>query len=147
MFNVKTSKKMKTTKQEQRAAADAKKDAARLLLKDYIVKNPDEIAATIEKIIPFFYDCDLIGLQSAMNTVNATFAAVALDVIKDCANEEDCYDRLSLPVDAEDMKTAIYYLSRFVNLFGPLSALATKSNIPAIRMCQDAFGKIEVTGC
>ena len=147
MFNVKSYKKMKPTNQEKWEADNAKKDAARMLLKDYILKNPDDVVRCIENLIPFFDECDLIGLQTAMNTVNATFAAVALDVIKACANEEESFDRLRLPVDAEDMKTAIYYLSRFINLFGPLSAFASKNDVPAIKMCQEAFGKIEVTGC
>ena len=135
---------MKPTNEEKRETKVAQEDAARLLLENYITSHPAEIARCIEKIIPFLYGCPLVGLQQAMNTVNATFAAVALDVIKSHANDEESL--AELPADVEDMKTAIYHLSRFINLFGPLSALAGSSD-PAIKMCQDAFGIIEVTSC
>ena len=138
---------MKQTSSEKFEADAAQRDAAHMLLVDYIGKNPEQIARAIEKIIPFFYECTFSGLQIAMNTVNATIASVALNVIKSCATEEDDADKMNLPVDAEEMETAIYYLSRFIKLFGPLAALSNDHSIPAMRMCQEAFGKIDVTSC
>lgn len=137
---------MKQTTNEKWEAEMAEKNAARMLLKDYVINHPGDVVFAIENIIPFFSECSLIGLQKAMNTVNATFAAVALDVVKASSEEDDNFDRLQLPVDAEDMKTAIYYLSRFIALFGPLSNLASNTDEPAIKMCRDAFGKVECRG-
>ena len=135
---------MKPTNDEKWETKVAQENAARLLLENYITSHPAEIAGCIERVVPFLYECPLVGLQQAMNTVNATFASVALDIIKSHANDEESL--AELPADAEDMKTAICYLSRFIELFGPLSALA-RSGDPAIRMCYKVFGKIEITSC
>ena len=121
--------------------------AAHMLLKDFIVNNPNDVVFALREIIPFFRECSLTGLQSAMNTVNVTFASVALDVIKSADEEEDESKRHYLPVGATDMQSAIYYLTKFVDLLGPLSALIRNNyDNPAIKMCTEAFGKYESRG-
>lgn len=133
-----------STKREQFEAQAAEKNAARMLLEDYIKNNVKIVALALEEIIPFFYECSLPGLQSCMNTVNVTFASVALNVIESTAehgNEMDS-DRQYLPVDAGEMRKAIYYISKFVEAVGPLSAFCSQDT-PAVKMCRQAFTKIE----
>jgi hypothetical protein len=79
-----------------------------------------------------------------MNTVNVTFASVALKVVETQAECSDIDDpnREFLPVDAIQMRHAIYYLSKFVSLFGPFSAMCETDN-PAIKMCKQAFSELE----
>ena len=125
-------------KKEIFEAQQAERMAAHKLLVDYIGAHANDIAMCIENIIPFFQECSMHGLQSAMNTVNVTFASVALNVIRSIGESTDEDDRLFLPVDADDMKDAIYYLSRIIELLGPLSSLCG-SDDPAIKMCKSAF--------
>ena len=124
----------------------AEREAAHMLLKNYVEKNSNIIATSLENLIPFFQDCSLHGLQSAINTVNVTFASVALKVIETGVNFErgeiEDTDRQYLPVDAGQMQSAIYYLSRFIELFAPLSAIC-ESQDPAIKMCKNAFNRLE----
>ncbi len=132
------------TKKEQFAADFAEKNAARMLLEDYIVNNPKKVATALEQLIPFFFECSLLGLKSCMNTVNVTFASVALNVIEstaECGDEMDS-ERQYLPVDAGEMRQAIYYISKFVEAVGPLSYLCTE-DAPAIKMTRQAFTKLE----
>jgi hypothetical protein len=67
-----------------------------------------------------------------------TFASVALNVITSIGEATDEEDRLFLPVDADDMRGAIYYLSRIIELLGPLSHLCGGED-PALKMCRSAF--------
>ena len=131
-------------KKETIEAQKAERQAAHMLLVDYIENHANEIALRIEKIIPFFQECNLHGLQSAMNTVNVTFASVALKVVETQAEWDDIDDpnRQFLPVDAVQMRHAIYYLSKFISLFGPFSKMC-ESNDPAINMCKQAFSELE----
>ena len=128
-------------------ARNAKKNAAHMLMKEYVTKHVDDVARILSGIIPFFHECSQEGLQSSMNTVNVTFASLALDVIKSTWDEEDDYDRISLPVDAEDMKSAIFYLSKLVDKMAPLSAHVWNNiNDPAINLCIEANGDCDILG-
>lgn len=131
-------------RKEKREAEWAEKNAARTLLLEYITSHPKEIMFAIEEIIPFFSECTLAGLQDAMNTVNVAIASIALKVIEDVAEygDEDNSERSYLPVDAKEMQTAVYYLTKFIRLLGPLSHICSKRDIPAIKMTDQAFSKL-----
>lgn len=139
---------MKPTKTELWQQEANEKNAAREMLRQYVEQHSGDVAYALAEIISFFYDCTYGGLRSAMSTVSVTFANLALDVIiaRDDDEGEDYYGKLQLPVDADQMKTAIHYLSRFIELFGPLSAIADKGDEAAIKMCREAFGRCEVRG-
>lgn len=139
---------MKPTKTELWQQEANEKNAAREMLRQYVEQHSGDVAYALAEIISFFYDCTYGGLRSAMSTVSVTFANLALDVIiaRDDDEGEDYYGKLQLPVDADQMKTAIHYLSRFIELFGPLSAIADKDDEAAIKMCREAFGRYEVRG-
>jgi hypothetical protein len=122
----------------------AQKNAARTLLKEYITNHPMDVMCAIEEIIPFFSECSLAGLQGAMNTVNVAIASIALKVIEDVAEfgDDDFSDRSYLPVDAKEMQSAVYYLTKFIRVIGPLSRLCSNKKIPAIDMTDKAFSKL-----
>jgi len=133
-----------SNKKEKWEADMAEKNAARTLLKEYISSHPQDIMFAIEELIPFFSECSLAGLQDAMNTVNVAIASVALKVIEDVAEygDEDSSDRSYLPVDAKELQSAVYYLTKFIRLLGPLSNLCSNDKVPAIEMTDRAFSKL-----
>ena len=128
---------------EKREAGIAKKNAARTLLKQYIAEHPSDIMFAIEELIPFFSECSYSGLQDAMNTVNVAIASISLKVIEDIAEhgDEEISERSYLPVDAKEMQSAVYYLTKFIRLLGPLSHLCGNEKVPAIEMTDRAFTK------
>ena len=131
------------SKNEKWEADIAQKNAARTLLKQYIAEHPQDIMFAIEELIPFFSECSYSGLQDAMNTVNVAIASVSLKVIEDVAEYGDgeSSERSYLPVDAKKMQSAIYYLTKFIRLLGPLSHLCGNNKVPAIGMTGRAFTK------
>lgn len=132
-----------SNKQEKWEADMAEKNAARTLLKEYITSHPQDVMRSIEELIPFFSECSLAGLQDAMNTVNVAIASVALKVIEDVAEYgEESNERSFLPVDAKELQSAVYYLTKFIRLLGPLSNMCSDKKIPAIDMTDRAFGKL-----
>ena len=131
------------SKNEKWEADIAQKNAARTLLKQYIAEHPQDIMFAIEELIPFFSECTYSGLQDAMNTVNVAIASISLKVIEDIAeNGDEDSDRSYLPVDAKQMQSAVYYLTKFIRLLGPLSHLCGNDKVPAIEMTDKAFSKL-----
>ena len=131
------------SKNEKWGADIAQKKPATSLVKQSIAEQPQDIMFAIEELIPFFSECSLSGLQTAMNTVNVAIASISLKVIEDIAEygEEDS-NRTFLPVDAKEMQSAVFYLTKFVRLLGPLSALCSNHKIPAIDMTDKAFSEL-----
>lgn len=123
------------------------KIAAHTLLEKFVAENPNKIAHVLSSLIAFYGECSQSGLKSAMNTVNVTFASVALDVVKTASLDEGDEGKQYLPVDANEMKISIYYLSKLIKNLDQLSALIenNQSN-PAIRLCKNAFSEIEELG-
>ncbi len=137
-----------STKDKKFQEEQAKKDAARMLLKNFITNNPTEIQYALEDLIPFFnLECSMSGLHSSLNVVNVTFATVALDVIRSAAEQEIIEERQYLPVDALEMRSAIFCLSKFIEAIEPVAALIRRHiDDPAFKMVTDAFSKEEVFG-
>ena len=135
-------------KEKEIKARNAQRNAAHLLMKEYVKNNADSVASVLESILPFFQECTYAGLQSSMNTVNVTFASVALDVIKSTwETEAESSNRLCLPADANDMKIAIYYLSKIIDKLGLLSCMAENhKDDPAIKMCIESNYDCDILG-
>lgn len=133
-----------STKVENQSERSAERKAARMLMMDFIANNPGEIVDAIEGLIPFLGSiCDLSSIKSSMNVVNVTFASVALDVIKSASNGDDG-ERQLLPVDADQMQFAIYYLERFIRMMEPMDRFIRKNKgTPAFTMYEKAFEKFE----
>lgn len=82
-----------------------------------------------------------------MNTVNVTFASIALEVIKSVSKDDDLLNRKYLPVDANQMQSSMYYLSKIIDLMRPVYFFVDKNkDNPAFEMCDKAFSKEELVG-
>ena len=61
----------------------ADNQATAMLMEQWVRDNVKEIAFALSDIVPFICgECNLSDLKDRMNTVNVTFASVALNVIK-----------------------------------------------------------------
>lgn len=124
-----------------------KKDAARLLMKDYVVNNADHVAEVLACIVPFFDECSYNGLLRAMSTVNTTIATVALEVIRDMDEyEPDDPRRRVLPCGSDDMRDAVFYLTKFFDIIGSFCDMLDKRGVPAIDMCRQAYFEYKARG-
>lgn len=115
----------------------ADNQATEMLMEQWVRDNVKEIAFALSDIVPFICgECNLSDLKDRLNTVNVTFASVALDVIR-VRNEQENGNgmTLCLPVDAMEMQNALYDLSRFMKKFNRLGSLLERNEeMPAFRM-------------
>jgi hypothetical protein len=126
----------------------ANRIAAHQLMTQWVKDNANEVASVIGELVPFICgECDYAGLQKALNTVNITFATVALEVVKQRNDsEEEGYKRtpLCLPADAMEMQCSLYDLSRFLKKFGPLASLMKRNEeMPSFRMSITAYDQVD----
>ena len=115
----------------------ADNQATAMLMEQWVRDNVKEIAFALSDIVPFICgECNLSDLKDRMNTVNVTFASVALNVIKQRNEAEGNKNMpMCLPCDATEMDNALYDLSRFMKKFNRLgSLLARNETMPAFRM-------------
>lgn len=137
---------MSTEFTEEEKLEIAQRSAAHQLMTQFVKDNASEVADAIEDIVSFIIgESNLSNLRDDMNTVNITFATVALDVIR-LRNDSDgrgVYP-LSLPVDAMQMQNALYDLSRFFKAFGPLAKFIENNEaMPAFKMSMSYFGSVD----
>ena len=115
----------------------ADNQATAMLMEQWVRDNVKEIAFALSDIVPFICgECDLSDLKDRMNTVNVTFASVALNVIKQRnESDENKHMPMCLPCDATEMDNALYDLSRFMRKFNRLGSLLERNEeMPAFRM-------------
>ena len=115
----------------------ADNQATAMLMEQWVRDNVKEIAFALSDIVPFICgECDLSNLKDRMNTVNVTFASVALNVIKQRnESDENNHTPMCLPCDATEMDNALYDLSRFMKKFNRLGSLLERNEeMPAFRM-------------
>ena len=124
----------------------AQRAAAHQLMTQFVTENAAEVARVLETLVPFINgESNLSDLKGDMNTVNITFATVALGVIKS-RNESDGkgVNPLSLPVDAMQMQDALYDLARFFKAFEPLASyIEGNSEMPAFKMSMNCFDTVD----
>ena len=124
----------------------AQRSAAHQLMTQFVTDNAAKVAHVLETLVPFINgESSLSDLKGDMNTVNITFATVALDVIKS-RNESDGkgVNPISLPVDAMQMQDALYDLARFFKAFGPLASfLEDNKDMPAFKMSMSCFDTVD----
>ena len=115
----------------------ADNQATAMLMEQWVRDNVKEVAFALSDIVPFICgECNLSDLKDRLNTVNVTFASVALNVIKQ-RNEADGNKHIPmcLPADATEMDNALYDLSRFMKKFNRLGSLLERNEgMPAFRM-------------
>lgn len=122
----------------------ANRIAAHQLMTQWVKDNAEDVAHAISELAPFICgECTLSGMKNLLNTVNVTFATVALEVIR-ARNEHGDDNTMCLPVDALEMQNTLYDLSRFLKMFSPLGYLMEKNeNMPAFRMSISAYDKVD----
>ena len=123
--------------EQQKRMAD--NQATAMLMEQWVRDNVKEIAYALSDIVPFICgECNLSDLKDRLNTVNVTFASVALNVIKqrnEANAEENNHMPMCLPADATEMDNALYDLSRFMKKFNRLGSLLERNEeMPAFRM-------------
>ena len=137
---------MSTNFTEEEKLEIAQRSAAHQLMTQFVKENAAEVAHVLEMLVPFINgESNLSELKGDMNTVNITFATVALDVIK-LRNDSDGKGvmPLSLPVDATQMQNALYGLSRFFKAFSPLASFIEHNReMPAFKMSMNCFDTID----
>ena len=123
----------------------AERMAAHQLMTQFVKDNASEVAHAISELVPFICgEADLSSLKSDLNTVNITFATVALDVIRSRNNDDREGIPLCLPVDALEMQNALYELSRFFKMFAPMAALFEQNkDMPAFKMSISCFDTVD----
>lgn len=127
----------------------ANRVAAHQLMTQFVKDNAEEVAHSISELAPFLCgECSISDLQESLNTVNITFATVALDVInsRNTQNDPEAQSRnpRCLPVDAIEMQNALYSFSRFMKSFSAMASLIEKNeNMPAFRMSIGIFSKVD----
>ena len=117
----------------------ADNQATAMLMEQWVRDNVKEIAFALSDIVPFICgECNLSDLKDRLNTVNVTFASVALNVIKQrnqTEEEGNKHTPMCLPADATEMDNALYDLSRFMKKFNRLGSLLERNEeMPAFRM-------------
>lgn len=134
-------KKDSTSSPEQlKRMADSQ--ATAMLMEQWVRDNVKEIAYALSDLVPFICgECNLSNLKDMLNTVNVTFASVALNVIKqrnEAEAEGNKHIPMCLPCDATAMDNALYDLSRFMKKFNRLGSLLERNEtMPAFRMAVD----------
>ena len=117
----------------------ADNQATAMLMEQWVRDNVKEIAFALLDIVPFICgECNISNLKDRLNTVNITFASVALNVIKqrnEAEAEGNKHIPMCLPCDATAMDMALYNLSRFMKKFNRLGSLLERNEeMPAFRM-------------
>ena len=126
--------------------AYANRIAAHQLMTQWVKDNAEDVAHAISTLTPFICgQCSVSGMKNLLNTVNVTFATVALDVIRSRNENEDGDDScLCLPVDATEMQNTLYELSRFLKMFAPMGNLMERNQkMPAFRMSISAYDRVD----
>jgi hypothetical protein len=90
---------------------------------------------------------NLASMQRSLNTINVTFATIALEVVKQ-RNESEAEGNkrmpLCLPADAIEMQNALYDFSRFMKRFAAMAhMIELNENMPAFRMSVTAYDEVD----
>lgn len=118
------------------------KNAAHLLMTEFVKREADEIARALESIIPLQYEVTYDSLGKNMGVVNQTFASIALQLIhhNSCLEPGDP-DILSLPVGARTMNNTIEEMSKFIHSVRLLLWMLQDKfrEDPAIKLAREVF--------
>ena len=124
--------------------AYANRIAAHQLMTQWVKDNAEDVARAISELAPFICgQCTVSGMKEWLNTVNVTFATVALEVIR-ARNENGDDGTKCLPVDAMEMQSTLYDLSRFLKMFKTLGYLMEDNQeMPAFKMSVSAYDRVD----
>ena len=128
--------------------AHANRIAAHQLMTQWVKDNASDVARSMSELTSYICgENDLESLQRSLNTVNITFATVALEVVKqrnDSEAEGNKRIPLCLPADAIEMQNALYDLSRFLKKFRSMAWLIKHhEEMPAFKMSVTAYDQAD----
>ena len=126
----------------------ANRIAAHQLMTQWVKDNADDVAHSMSELASYICgENDLASIQMSLNTVNVTFATIALEVVKQRNDsEEDGSKRmpLCLPADAIEMQNALYDFSRFMKKFASIAHLIERNEeMPAFKMSVTAYDHVD----
>ena len=128
--------------------AYANRIAAHQLMTQWVKDNAGEVAHAMSELTSYICgENDLASMQRSLNTVNVTFATIALEVVKqrnDSEAEGNKRMPLCLPADAIEMQNALYDFSRFMKRFASMAHLIERNeNMPAFKMSVTAYDQVD----
>lgn len=122
------------------------RQAAHMLMVDYVKNNADLIAEVLEPIVATWFEISYASLKDSMGVVSQVFAGIALELIEHNSGlDPEDVENMVLPVGAKTMNNTIEQLSKLVNAVQPLFVLFIDKEIkdPALEMARQAFYKYE----
>ena len=128
--------------------AYANRIAAHQLMTQWVKDNASEVAHSISELTSYICgENNLASMQRSLNTINVTFATIALEVVKQ-RNESEAEGNkrmpLCLPADAIEMQNALYDFSRFMKRFAAMAhMIELNENMPAFRMSVTAYDEVD----
>lgn len=122
------------------------RNAAHLLMVEFVKNNPDAVARGLEPIVGLWNEVTYDSLKSNMGVVSQVFAGVALNLIdhNSSLSPEDPKN-LILPVGAKTMASTLDDLSKFIEStrFLFLGLVEKYDGHPAFEMAQRTFYEYE----
>jgi hypothetical protein len=122
------------------------RQAAHMLMVDYVKNNADLIAEVLEPIVATWFEISYASLKDSMGVVSQVFAGIALELIEHNSGlDPEDVENMVLPVGAKTMNNTIEQLSKLINAVQPLFVLFIDKEIkdPALEMTRQAFYKYE----
>ena len=126
----------------------ANRIAAHQLMTQWVKDNANDVAHSISELTSYICgENNLASMQRSLNTINVTFATIALEVVKQ-RNESEAEGNkrmpLCLPADAIEMQNALYDFSRFMKRFAEMAhMIELNENMPAFRMSVTAYDEVD----
>ena len=126
----------------------ANRIAAHQLMTQWVKDNANDVAHSISELTSYICgENNLASMQRSLNTINVTFATIALEVVKQ-RNESEAEGNkrmpLCLPADAIEMQNALYDFSRFMKRFAAMAhMIELNENMPAFRMSVTAYDEVD----
>lgn len=133
---------MSSKKDEEWKKKKEREKTAHMLLTEFVKREADIIAKSIESIIPLHDEISYESLEQNMSVVNQTFASIALQLIAhNSLLDPNDPDNMALPVGAKIMNDTIEDMSKFIHSVRVLLWVIQDKfqDDPAIKMADEVF--------
>ena len=118
------------------------RNAAHLLMTEFVKREASDIARALENIVPLEDDVSYESLEQSMGVVNQTFASIALQLIHhNSLLDPTDPDNMVLPVGAKTMNETIEEMSKFIHSIRLLlwTLQDRYRDDPAIKLAREVF--------
>ena len=133
---------MSSKKDEEWKKKMEREKTAHMLLTEFVKREADIIAKSLESIIPLHDEISYESLEQNMSVVNQTFASIALQLIAhNSLLDPNDPDNMALPVGAKIMNDTIEDMSKFIHSVRVLLWVIQDKfqDDPAIKMADEVF--------